>query len=292
MATRPRRAETTVDTADAGSPAGETLKVLISGMVALSVATAAASVFSQLNTGRFLPILLVLTSCVITVFTGCLTWAALLHALGGGPHGAVVLLGLTLPLASWFLVYANHEYWLLGPAVADVTVAEAGRHRYASSFRFRDARVATELLGVKSVTQGGGRGHHPRTEWYYVAPVVYEGWSPEQPLSLWAGAPVNNYYSTLENWAKPHRAGVQLSSCELRYLREAATNSEEQHGIRALDGTPFIRWTPEPETEVARARKFVLWVAAGNNLLLLLLLAGTSLPSRLRRSYREAFYRR
>ena len=73
MATRPRRAETTVDTADAGSPAGETLKVLMSGMVALSVAAAAASVLSQLNTGRFLPILLVLTSCVITVFTGCLT---------------------------------------------------------------------------------------------------------------------------------------------------------------------------------------------------------------------------
>jgi len=116
-----------------------------------------------------------------------------------------------------------------------------------------------------------------------VAPVVHEGWSPEQPVSLWAGAPVNHHYSTLENWAKPHRAGVQLSSYELRYLREAAANSEEQHGIRSLNGAPFIRWTPEPETEVARARKFVLWVAAGNNLSLLLLLTSASLAGRLRR---------
>lgn len=264
----------------------ETLKVLVAGMLALSISTVAASVLLQLNTGRFLPTFFLVVSCVLTVFICCLTWAALLEVFGYGPHGAVVFLGLTLPLGSWFLIHANHEYWLLGPGAAGVPAAEAGGHRYASSFRLRDARVATEFLGVKSVRYGGGRGHLPRTGWYYVAPVVHEGWEPGQPVSLWAAAPANQYYGSLKEWSKPHRAGVQLSSYELRYLREAAADSEERYGVKLSDGAIFIRWTPEPETEVERSRRFVLWVIAGGDLLLVLLFAGASLVTLLRRTYR------
>ena len=144
--------------ADTGGGAMETLKVLIGGMLALSISTLAASVLLQFNTGRFLPTFFLVVSCVLTVFICCFTWAALLHAFGCGPHGAVVFLGLTLPLGSWFLIHANHAYWLLGPGVAGVTAAEADRYRYASSFRLSDARVAAEFIGVKIVRYGGGEG--------------------------------------------------------------------------------------------------------------------------------------
>lgn len=266
----------------------ETLKVLIAGMLAFSISTVVASVLLQLNTGRFLPTFFLVVSCVLTVFICCLNWAALLEVFGCGPHGAVVFLGLTLPLGAWFLIHANHEYWLLGPGVAGVSVAEAGGHRYASSFRLRDARVATEFQGVKSVRYGGGRGYLPRTAWYYVAPVVHEGWEPGQPVSVWAAAPAGRYYGGPEDWSKPHGAGVQFSSYELRYLREAAADSEEWYRARLSDGAIFIRWMPEPEAEVWRSRKFVLWVIAGGDLLLVLLFAGASLVTLLRRIYRRS----
>jgi len=282
----PRIQETDGD-ADTDGGATEMLKVLIAGLLALSISTLAASVLLQFNTGRFLPTLFLVVSCVLTVFICCFTWAALLHAFGCAPHGAVVFLGLTLPLGSWFLIHANHEYWLLGPGVAGVTAAEAGRHRYASSLRLTDARVATEHHGTKSVRYGGGRGHQPRTKWYYVAPIVHEDWRPGQPVSLWAAAPPNQYYGSLEDWSKPYRAGVQLSSYELRHLREAAADSEEWYGARLPDDAIFIRWTPEPEAEVDRARKFVLWVIAGNDLLLVLLFVGASIAARLRMRHRK-----
>lgn len=281
--------EETRGAAGDGSSAAETLKVILSGMLALSFSVAAASLFSQLNSGRFLPFLFITAACVATVFIGSIGWAALLHAFGGGPHGAVVFLGLTLPLASWFLIHFNHEYWLLGPAALDVPVSEAGEHRYASLFRFTDARVATEFRGVKSVSSGGGRGHRPSTEWYYVAPVVPEDWRPGQPVTAWAAAPVNQFYTSHANWSKPHRAGVRLASYELRYYREAAADAEETHGLVSAEGAPFIRWTAAPEAELERARLFVLWVIAGNNLLLLLLLAAGSVITRLRWSNRRSF---
>jgi hypothetical protein len=81
--------------------------------------------------------------------------------------------------------------------------------------------------------------------------------------------------------------GGQLSSYELRHLREAAADSEEWYGAELSDGVVFIRWTPEPGAEVDRARKFVLWVIAGNDLLLLLLFAVAFIAARLRMRHRK-----
>jgi hypothetical protein len=131
-------------------------------MLALSLSAAAASVFSQLNSGRFLPFLLASAACVATVFLALFGWAALLHAFGGRPHGAV----------------------------------------------------------------------------------------------------------------------VRLASYELRYYHEAAADAEEKYGMVSDEGAPFVRWTPEPEAELARARRFVLWVIAGNNLSLLLLFVAGRLVTR------------
>ena len=264
-----------------GRGAAETLKVFASGVLALSAAVGAASVSLQLNSGLFSTLLLVAASFLMTVSVGVCSWAALLRVFGGRPHGAVVVLGLSLPLASWLLIHIRQEYWLLGPAVSGVSAAEASGHRSASSFRFTDARVAAEYVGVKSVRLPGLRGYPSRTEWYYVAPVVPVGWKPGQPVTLWAGAPVDRYYASLDEWSKPHGAAVQLSSYEVAYLREAAADSASRHGLTPPDGALFIRWTAEPEAEVGRARKFVLWVALGNDLLLALVFAAALLkPAR------------
>jgi hypothetical protein len=286
MPTRLRAEEEGGGTAG-GGPRTEAPKVVLSGMVALSAAAGAASVFSQLNSGRLLPFFFAAAACVATVFVGFFGWAALLHALGGGPHGAVVVLGLTLPFASWFLIHFKQEYWLLGPAASGVPADEAGRHASASLFRFTNARVATEFTGVRGVRRAGGRGHPPRTEWYYVAPVVPEGWGPGRPVPAWAGAPVNQFYASFDDWSKPHGAGVRLASYELRYYGEAARDAEQKYGLVSADGAPFIRWAPEPEAALARARLFVLWVVAGNNLSLLLLFAGGHLVARAGRGGRR-----
>jgi hypothetical protein len=63
--------------ADAGGGTTETLKVLIAGLLALSISTLAASVLLQRNTGRLLPTFFLVVSCVLMVFVCCFAWAAL-----------------------------------------------------------------------------------------------------------------------------------------------------------------------------------------------------------------------
>ncbi|MBO0712151.1 MAG: hypothetical protein J2P47_12830, partial [Acetobacteraceae bacterium] len=124
-----------------------------------------------------------------------------LASLAGGLLMPVV--GLVIPLFC--------DMQTIGPSTGPIALADVSHFPYAARFRFTDARVATEFIGIDEARRLGGL--MPTGTWR-AAPIVPTNWTPSEPVPAWAVAVVTAGYGPADfrsprNWQQSYRAGIR-----------------------------------------------------------------------------------
>ncbi len=174
-------------------------------------------------------------------------------------------LGLSAAAVFWGVVtgfllgyFCVPEYLNLqtGGSTREIPVAEAPRYGGIGHRHFHDARVRPELAGefVIHYRQKDGSDSSKR---YRVAPVVDAGWTPAQPVQLWAGTTSESF--SFSTWAEDQRATQGVLLHKGVYYRKAVVDARERHGVKEALGAPVLRLDPRPYEElISRARRWTL----------------------------------
>ena len=179
---------------------------------------------------------------VVTVFLPILLAIAvqlLFNALGSNlieRSGAYVVPGVVaifgwLPAVLLAVEIEDHQRLVHQPDAMDFVVAEAAEHRDADYMRLRDGVILARRAATVREEMGPSKG--ARYDVYtHVAPVVAPGWSPREPVRVWAVST-----ASAPDFLGPV-AGMPLAHVHDSH-RRAMAKVEAIHGIRA-DPEPVL----------------------------------------------------
>jgi hypothetical protein len=187
--------------------------------------------------------------------------------------GALLMpvVGLVIPLLS--------DVQTIGPSSGPIALADIGRFPYAARFRFTDARVATEFVGIDEARRFGGL---LATGTWRAAPIVSTNWTPAAPVPAWAVAVVTGGYGPADfrsprNWQQSYRAGLRYVDSAFSPAHDAIARAIARYGLTAERDAPLLYWVEEPHAVVAGERTFLAWVMFGGVATWLLFLIGEAL---------------
>jgi hypothetical protein len=145
------------------------------------------------------------------------------------------------------------------PRAEGLSVRDAPEASEACWFRFRDGTVRWEFLGTVTVESKDSKGRR-RWNTYHVYPVVPEGWTPEEPVTVW---------STTQAPPGPLQGYGQGRSVP---LMDAANASVARNGLLNHPRAVYVSWSPLPVDEDVVRREHearllwavpnLLWLAA------------------------------
>jgi|GEM_PF-3454345 len=209
------------------------------GILAINIAAAASSgvaVILPWGVGIGLAVLIGLAVVVwsFKVRRGVLFFAGIYACFGA------VLVGMSI---------RNYVAAQAGGIVKDITLADVPSHSTAGGFTFNEGTVRTDLEG-RYLSTRVDVNRRRESRWYYVAPVVPEGWTADDPVAVWGSC--SDIASCREEWKTPHRAGVRLNpeTVTMKDYQEAARDAESRHGLRSHPGAVFITWVASPEAAI------------------------------------------
>ncbi len=160
--------------------------------------------------------------------------------------GGLMLCGMAGILATGI------EIPLFGATVRNIPVAQATAYPGAAIFHFTDGRVLSRAdwdVTVYGSTSKSTSSHELYT--LGIAPIVGDGWTPDQPITAWAVTSSPNSGMPLTDWSRPSRAGVRAVSSEVEDLRKAIVNVQERDGLKSAPDAVLIHWLDDPEAAVA-----------------------------------------
>jgi hypothetical protein len=172
------------------------------------------------------------------------------------PLAVVALLSLVAsfiaPMA-WF----ENERLRSCPRVEDISVRDAPKYPQACWFRFRDGTVRHRFLGEVIIETREGKDKRQAFRAYRVYPVVPEGWTPEEPVTVW---------STTASPPKPLQ-GVPGGTV---HMAEAAQVAATRHKLLNHPGAVYLNLTVTKEQALERLEGDALWLWGVPNLLWLM----------------------
>jgi hypothetical protein len=187
--------------------------------------------------------------------------------------GAILmpLVGLVIPLLS--------DVQTIGPTSGPIALADIGGFSYAARFRFTDARVATEFIGVDEARRLGGL---LATGAWRAAPIVPSNWTPAEPVHAWAIGIVTHGYGPADfrsprNWQQSYRAGIRYVDTAFAPAHDAVARAIARYGLTTTPNAPLLYWVDEPHAVIAGERTFIAWVMFGGVATWLLFLVGEAL---------------
>ena len=236
----------------------------------------------------------VLIVAAVVVPIVCLGWTALAIfaavvvglnlGLWSGRDSAVASLAGAVLMPSIGLVIAIYsDVQMFGPDAGPIALNETSDHRYAASFRFADARVATEFTGAfaSGTLLGAPAGNIPPTGGWRAAPIVPFGWTPSDPVPAWAVANVSGYgprdFRTPRNWRLPFRGGVRYVFTLFSPAHSAVERAVERYQLKTANGAPLLYWVEEPHSIIADERTFLAWTVFGGVMMWLLFAVGAAM---------------
>jgi len=186
--------------------------------------------------------------------------------------GAVIMPSLGLVIAFY------SDVQTFGPNAGPIAVNDIARHSYAASFRFADARVATEFTGA--VTSHSLFGFQPTGGSWRAAPVIGPDWTPASPVAAWAVARASGYgprdFRTPRNWQQPYRAAVRYVLSDFSPAQSAVARATERYDLKTTPGAPLLIWVEDPRSVIADERTFLAWVVFGSLMIWLLFSLGAA----------------
>lgn len=193
------------------------------------------------------------TSVTVGVVTGVVLGIAIMAFRPGRYLAFTVTTGIFAMTAAGFGAYfgSNYVHLARGHTVRGLSVRDAPRFPRAARFLFVD--------GAPDVTRWGRHhspGHRGAGVTHVVAPVVVSGWTPGEPVTLWACAEGS---APPRAWKEPGRRGVRLSSFATTGCAKARQRAEQVHRLRSAPGALLIHWE-DPAGALARARGLALGV--------------------------------
>lgn len=174
---------------------------------------------------------------------------------GGAVIGAAVLAGLSA--SGTALGVDGYSAGASGDHVRGISVADAPRFPSASTFRFVDGRVRSDLKGFYEVRTQHRSGISD-VQVYHVAPLVPDGWTPTQPVPAWAVSGLDTEYSRV--WREPRRGGVVDHGSSREFHAKARDQAERAYGLASASNAPLIRWVSDPEGDLRSDLVLVAWI--------------------------------
>jgi hypothetical protein len=121
-----------------------------------------------------------------------------------------------------------------------IPVKDADRYSGYDVYHLSDGRV-----DLRGETTWSFRGKGPKTLYYRVAPVVPEGWSKSDRITLWV-AEIGFYTSAPDSWGQPLRGGLKMD--DDANLRRLVDEDAEKRGFHSVPGAAIISWSGEVVT--------------------------------------------
>jgi hypothetical protein len=138
-----------------------------------------------------------------------------------------------------------------GGIAEGLSVRQARNHAGSGGYRFRDADLRPDIRGQVLTTHTDINGFRTST-WYYVAAVVPQDWTPEEPVAVWAAC--GEVPGCREDWAKPFKAGVRLNpeTTSIPDYGKAVAQAEAVTGVKSAPQPLFITWVEDPSAAIDR----------------------------------------
>lgn len=197
----------------------------------------------------------------------------------GRDSGLASLAGAILMPLIGLVIALIMDVQFIGPTTGPIRLADVGRFPHAARFRFTDARVATEFIGINEARALGGL---LEAGGWRAAPIVPSNWNGVEPVRAWAVAMVSGGYGPLDfrsprGWQQSYRAGVRYVATAFWPAQDAVARAVERYGLTTVPDAPLIYWVEEPHAVVAGERTFLAWVMFGGVATWLLFLLGETL---------------
>jgi hypothetical protein len=179
-----------------------------------------------------------------------------LVAKGLGGEGAGLFLGVIIfaVIALVFQVLGGRIYKLgrvrETPVIA---VAEADQPAHASCdvFHFSDGKVLRKYYGLRELP---GRRRHI---YYYVAPLVPEGWKDTDPVTAWVASEEYGIGMPF-SWDQPHRGGYR-TGLDSTDFRELVDKTAANRRLVSRPNAPILEWDAQPREALESAARAELW---------------------------------
>jgi hypothetical protein len=185
---------------------------------------------------------------IVTVLLAVLATALLLPiGMNLGRNTWTSVIGLVVMVVPPFAGLGAINSPLLGE-VAVGSVANASAAWWPSGYRFTDGTLRLDLA-QQHLTVSYSRQQGERFTTAIVAPVVPQGWTPGEPVRVWA---VARGSSPPAAWARPFHAGVRLLTLDSDYEKaadDAIVSSRQRLGVVSSAHYVLIRWVADPARE-------------------------------------------
>ncbi len=139
---------------------------------------------------------------------------------------------------------------LFGATVSGIRVDQAGGYPGALIYRFTDGRVLAGNDGDVPV-YGGSKGINHLLYTLHIAPVVGDGWSPGQPVTVWAVTTNPHSDMPRSDWSRASRGGVRAGSFLTDDIRKEIDRVDRRDGLTTVPNPVLIHWIDDPEAAVA-----------------------------------------
>ena len=239
--------------------------------------------------------ILIVTAIVVALV--CLSWTALaifaaivvglnLGLWAGRDSGIASFAGGILMPSIGLIIAIYSDVQMFGPDVGPIPLSEVSHHPRAASFRFQDARVATEFTGAVASDSllTAPTANAASTGAWRAAPVVPSDWTPSDPVAVWAIANVSGFgprdFRTPRNWQQPYRGAVRYVVTSFSPAQRAIARAIERYHLKAEAGAPLLYWVEEPHAVIADERAFLAWIVFGGVMIWLLFSVGAALLAR------------
>lgn len=184
-----------------------------------------------------------------------LVWAVLCSLVmlaGAAEYIPLAIIGIVIACGAG-IVTSGADVPIFGTSARDVPVASAaGVH--ATFLHFRDGRVLAEMAEPVDIRGGTQRQGSRVLYTLHVAPVVGDGWTRDQAVTVFAvtGHPGRN--QGRDQWAQPWRAGFRINGNNAEEIHAGIAKIALHSGVIVAGNAAIIRWTANPEADAAVAR--------------------------------------
>jgi hypothetical protein len=157
--------------------------------------------------------------------------------------------GLIIVAAAGVVSIGSVEQRLWPKHVSGLTLEQAQLDLWATSFSFSGAKPRPELGGRASVLGRYGGAVNDVS----VVPLIEEGWTPADPILVWAVAQRETRQERSRLWQLPNAQGVRISGFYTSDYEHAVKDACSSHDLHAGRDPLFIEWTPTPQASLLAA---------------------------------------
>jgi len=187
----------------------------------------------------------------LVVIFGCCA----LVAKGLGEGGGLFIGIIAFAVCSLAFEFMGGRIYKLGNVKESpvITVAEADQPAHAACdvFRFTDGRIDRKYYGIRDV---GGRR---RRIYYYVAPLVPDGWKDTDPVTAWVAAEVE-YLGMPASWDQPLRGGYRAGLDSITFKELVDQTAAGRHLVSRANA-PILIWDAQPRDALEFGARAELW---------------------------------